>query len=98
VVAEGRRLPEAEVRRIANGRIFSGSEALRLRLVDEVGDEYRAIQLAGELAGIEGEIPIILYEQSGGGWLALLEGSLPGGEALETLVPEGGISVRYEWR
>jgi protease-4 len=97
-VAEGRKLPEAEVRRIADGRIFSGSEALRLRLVDEVGDEYRAIQLAAELAGLEGEIRIILYEQPRSAWSALLEGSLPGGEALETLVPEGGISVRYEWR
>ena len=97
-VAEGRGLPEAEVRRIADGRIFSGSEAQRLRLVDEVGDEYRAIQLAGELAGFEDEFRVILYEQPRSGVLALLEESLPGGEALEALTPERGISVRYEWR
>ncbi len=97
-VSEGRGLPEAEVRRIADGRVFSGSEALRLRLVDEVGDEYRAIQLAGELAGFEGEFEVILYEQPRSGMLALLEESLPGGEALEALTPERGISVRYEWR
>ena len=98
-VAEGRRLPEAEVRRIADGRILSGVEALRLRLVDEVGDQHRAIQLAAELAGLSGDVRVIVYEQPrSGGLLGLLDGRLPGSEALDALAPERGISVRYEWR
>lgn len=108
-VAEGRRLPEAEVRRIADGRIISGADALNLRLVDELGDQERAVRLAGELAGIGGEPRVVLYEQpQQGGLLGLLgldlgedlgfdKGASPG-ELLDRLVPEAGISVRYEWR
>lgn len=99
VVAEGRQLPEAEVRRIADGRVISGTEAQRLRLVDEVGDEQRAIRLAAELAGLRGEPRVILYEQPRPtGVFALLEGELLGGEALDRVLPEAGVSVRYEWR
>ncbi len=101
-VAEGRRLPEAEVRQIADGRVFSGTEALRLRLVDEIGDDHRAVRLAAELAGVRGEPRVIIYEPPRPtGLLALLNGRGPGAEALEdleSLVPAPGISVRYEWR
>jgi protease IV len=99
VVVEGRKLPDADVRQVADGRIFSGTEALRLRLVDEVGDQYRAVRLAGELAGLRGEPRIVLYDQPRqGGLLELLSGSLPGAERLEQLLPEPGVTVRYEWK
>ncbi len=53
-VAEGRRLPEADVRAIADGRIFTGQQALALKLVDQMGDLADSIQIAGNLAGIKG--------------------------------------------
>jgi protease-4 len=99
VVAEGRKLPEAEVRRIADGRIISGVEALRLGLVDEVGDQHRAVQVAAELAGLRGEPRVVLYEQEQrGGLLGLFGALLPASGHLESLIPEPGISIRYEWR
>jgi protease-4 len=99
VVVEGRNLPDADVRQIADGRIFSGTEALRLRLVDELGDQYRAVHVAGELAGLRGEPRIVLYDQPRqGGLLDLLSGSLPGAERFEQLLPEPGVTVRYEWK
>ena len=98
-VATGRDLPEAEVRRIADVRVFSGTDALALKLVDEVGDEQRVLDLAAELAGIPGDYQVILYEQPQPvGLPALLGGELPGNAVLERLAPEPGISVRYEWR
>jgi protease-4 len=98
-VAEGRHLPEADVRQIADGRIISGEEALRLKLVDELGDQYRAVRLAAELAGMRGEPRIVLYEpERPSGLAALLGGQLPGAERLESLLPEPGIGVRYEWK
>ncbi len=54
-VADGRKLPEAEVRAIADGRIFTGQQALALKLVDQLGDLSDSIQLAGTLAGIKGK-------------------------------------------
>lgn len=53
VVAEGRGLSEEEVRNLATGQIYTGTEAKELRLVDELGDLDTAINSALELAGIE---------------------------------------------
>ncbi len=58
-VAEGRHLPEADVRAIADGRIFTGQQALGLKLVDQLGDLADSIRIAGGLAGIKGKPAII---------------------------------------
>jgi protease-4 len=61
VVAEGRELSKEEVRNLATGQIYTGTEAKELGLVDELGDLNTAIDLAAELAGIEA--PIVEYYQ-----------------------------------
>ena len=53
-VAEGRSMDLAEVEQLADGRVFTGRQAKAVLLVDELGDLHDAIQLAGELSGIEG--------------------------------------------
>ncbi len=54
-VAEGRGLPEARVREIAKGRVWTGAQAKNLGLVDEIGGFYQAVDKAKALAGIQGE-------------------------------------------
>ena len=54
-VASGRQLEEEAVRRFADGRVFSGAQALELGLVDELGDEDHARRLAARLAGLDEE-------------------------------------------
>ena len=49
-VAEGRHLDPVEVRRIAQGRVWSGSEAVKLGLVDELGGLDAAIACAAKNA------------------------------------------------
>jgi protease-4 len=51
-VAEGRRLPEDRVRKIADGRVFTGRQAMAVGLVDELGNVEDAIDRAGQLAGL----------------------------------------------
>jgi protease IV len=58
-VAEGRRLPVEEVRKIADGRIFSGEQALSIKLVDRIGTLQDAIEEAGRLGGIKGDPELI---------------------------------------
>jgi protease-4 len=53
VVAEGRGLSEEEVRNLATGQIYSGTEAKELGLVDALGGLDTALDLAMELADIE---------------------------------------------
>jgi len=54
-VAEGRNLSEEVVRGFADGRVFSGAQALGLGLVDELGDEDSARRLAARLADLDEE-------------------------------------------
>ena len=58
-VAEGRGLDLAVVQALADGRIFTGRQAKASKLVDELGDLDDAIQLAADMAGIEGEPKVI---------------------------------------
>ncbi|MBD2718969.1 MULTISPECIES: signal peptide peptidase SppA [unclassified Synechococcus] len=54
-VAAGRGLEPDVVRGFADGRVFSGAQALELGLVDVLGDEESARRLAAELAGLDPE-------------------------------------------
>lgn len=58
-VAEGRRLPVEEISKIADGRIFTGEQALALKLIDRIGTLQDAVEEAGKLAGIKGEPQVI---------------------------------------
>jgi protease-4 len=59
-VAQGRNLPEARVREIAEGRIYTGRRAKELKLVDELGGFDDALAAAWSLAGQTGE-PKVQY-------------------------------------
>lgn len=61
VVVDGRALPEGQVRELADGRIYTGQQALELGLVDALGNLPDAIARAGELGGIIGKPRIIPY-------------------------------------
>jgi protease-4 len=58
-VAKGRSLEVPEVKALADGRIFTGRQAKEAKLVDELGNLEDAIQLAAEIAGIEGEPKVV---------------------------------------
>jgi len=62
-VAKGRKIPEDKVRKLADGRVYSGEQARELGLVDLLGNMEDAIDVAAKRAGIEGE-PQVIY--SGG--------------------------------
>ncbi|MHB8908271.1 MAG: signal peptide peptidase SppA [Syntrophales bacterium] len=60
VISENRKIPLEKVRTMADGRIFSGRQALHLKLVDELGGLQDSVLLAGRLAGIAGK-PEVVY-------------------------------------
>lgn len=59
-VVERRKLDREKVENLANGMIYSGKQALDSGLVDELGDLFTAVELAGKLAKISGE-PKVIY-------------------------------------
>jgi protease-4 len=64
VVAQGRGLSTDQVRSLATGQLYSGTEAKELGLIDELGDLDTAISLAAGLAGVEAA-KVEYYHQPG---------------------------------
>lgn len=61
-VAEGRKLTMEQVTALADGRIFSGSQAKKVHLVDELGSFQDAVKVAAEQGGIKGK-PHLVYAE-----------------------------------
>ncbi len=61
-VVQGRGLPREKVYPVADGRVLSGAQAFEAGLVDALGPLRRAVELAAEEAGIEGE-PRVVYSR-----------------------------------
>lgn len=71
-VAEARRLDPAAVRTLADGRIFTGRQALAAGLVDTLGFERDAIALAATRAGLPIQEEAISKARREPEWLELL--------------------------
>jgi protease-4 len=61
-VAEGRKMLYDDVKKIADGRIFTGEQALKAGLIDELGSLDDAVQTAAKLSGIKGE-PVVISKK-----------------------------------
>jgi protease-4 len=63
-VAKGRNMPRERVDQLAEGRVYTGAQALEIGLVDELGGLSDAFQVAKELGGLDKEklYPVYLYE------------------------------------
>lgn len=58
IVAEGRGLSEEAVQQVADGRVFTGSQALGLGLIDSLGTFDDAVLFAKETAGLDEDAPV----------------------------------------
>ena len=95
-VFEGRQahLTREEIVALADGRIFSGQQALEHKLVDQLGNLPDAIDRAGELGGIEGKPKVVRTKRK----TSMLERVLgsTGKENLDRLLDNAGVTFRYE--
>lgn len=97
-VAESRKLPLENVRKIADARVYSGRQAIDIGLVDELGDLQHAIKVAATLAGIEGE-PEVVSKKKKSLFMELIEGNIaeifirltPRFELKYEFMPQGGL-------
>jgi len=63
--AQGRKMTKDDIDKWGKGRVWTGSQAQKLGLVDEIGGLSKAISLAKKLAGIpaEEEVKLIVWPQ-----------------------------------
>ena len=87
-------LTRDEIVELADGRIFSGKQALDSKLLDQLGNLPDAIKAAGALAGIEGKPKVVRKEKK----TSLLE-QLVGVKQMSPLnevFSPPGVTFRYE--
>ncbi len=98
-VAEGRGLSIDRVRQLADGRIFTGSQAFEIRLIDKLGNIEDAIDVARELADIKGE-PEIVSKKERLSFIDLLKGKFSQlliSETKEMINEYTSLKIKYEF-
>ncbi len=75
-VASSRNLDAKEIDRVADGKIYTGEQALNLKLIDELGTINDAIKMAGELGGIKGEPDVVNFPKKKSRLYELLESKI----------------------
>ncbi len=63
-VSEGRDQPISQIEKIAEGRVWSGEDALQMGLVDEIGGLEKAIAYAAKEAGLDSDAPVKDYPKA----------------------------------
>ncbi len=67
IVSNGRKISKADLADVAQGQIFTGTQALELKLVDELGNFQTAVNVAEALAHIDtGKSQLMYYRTSPG--------------------------------
>lgn len=89
-VAEGRKLPIADVQRIAKGRVWTGADAKPRGLVDDLGTFWTAVGEVKKAIGVSPDVRLVFreYPEREGFFAALAEffsGSAAGLRAVEGL-------------
>lgn len=66
--AEGRNMKQDDIKKVASGRVWTGSQAKARGLVDVLGTYNDAIELAAESAGISDDYAVTYYPQLKSKW------------------------------
>ena len=61
LVRDRRQLDGAALDKVADGRVFTGRQALELKLIDELGDEQAAIDWLAKEKNIDAKTPVRDY-------------------------------------
>ena len=96
-VAEGRNLLVQDVKKFADGRIFTGTQAKELGLVDKIGDEIVARELAAEMVKIDPKIQPVTFGKTKKKILGLLPGSKIIEKIIQNIFFEVNSSNKILW-
>ena len=62
LVKERRGMDDAQLEKVADGRVFTGHQAIALKLIDQLGDEKTAITWLVEQKGVKKDLPVRDYK------------------------------------
>lgn len=94
-VAACRKIDEAKVRELADGRVYTGRQAKKNKLVDELGSMQDAVDFVAKKAKLDGE-PTLVYPPEETSFLSqALSASVD--NAIDTVQKRAAPSVEYRW-
>jgi protease IV len=97
-VADGRKMKFDDVKAIANGKVWTGEQALSMKLIDQVGDFESAVNDTAKSVGIRGEPTLVRPDRDRKTMLDLLTGDIsqwiPGREKML----EQQVGFYYLWK
>ena len=97
-VADGRGMKFDDVKSIANGKVWTGQEALSMKLIDNVGDFEAVVKDTAKSVGISGEPTLVHPEKDRRTLLDLLLGDVSQYLPDTTKMLEQHVGFYYLWK
>jgi protease-4 len=97
-VADGRGMKYDDVKAIANGKVWTGQQALSMKLIDSVGDFETAVADTAKSVGIKGEPTLVHPEQNRKTLMDLLLGDVSQYIPTKEKLMEQQVGFYYLWK
>lgn len=97
-VAEGRNMKDEEVKPLADGRVWTGSQALSLKMIDQVGDFETALRETARQVGISGDPTVVRPERERRTMLDLIFGDISDLIPTRAKLMENHMGFYYLWK
>ena len=95
-VSEGRKMPIAAIDSIAQGRVWVGTTAAEIGLVDRIGDLNDAIQTAADMAGLT-DYETQMYPKQASPWERMLKEIMDPEEMMKTSMMKEQLGSLYPY-
>jgi len=97
-VADGRHAKKEDIKAIADGRVWTGQEALSLHLIDQVADFQAAVEDTAKAVGIRGEPTLVHPEKKRETLFDLLFGDISQWLPTREKLLENQLGFYYLWK
>jgi protease-4 len=97
-VAIGRKLKDDQVLPLANGKVWTGEEALPLKLIDQIGDFRTAVEETAKSVGIKGEPTLVHPEKDRKSLLDLMFGDISDYLPDRAKLMQTNVGFYYLWK
>ena len=97
-VADGRNMKEADIRSIANGKVWTGQQAFPMKLVDQLADFEDAVKDTAKAVGIKGEPSLVWPPKPKRSGLDLMFGDVSDYLPTREKLLEQEVGFYYLWK
>ena len=97
-VADGRGMKYEDVKAIANGKVWTGQQALDMKLIDSIGDFQKVVDDTAKMVGIRGEPTLVKPEKDRRTLMDLLLGDVSQYIPTREKLMEQQVGFYYLWK